>query len=115
HMGGSAQQIILRIVTDEARPLVELRKSVPLHVDAAVARALQRLPADRFASAKEFSDALANPAFATAATSRGPIAAAPTSTRPMRLAVFAIGVALAAVAAWGWLRPRPEPVFHVSI
>jgi len=33
-------------------------------VAAALAKALEKLPADRFDSARAFSDALANPAFA---------------------------------------------------
>ena len=40
------------------------RKSVPPNVAAAVAKALEKLPADRFESAKAFADALGNPAFA---------------------------------------------------
>jgi hypothetical protein len=65
HVGASAQQIIMKIVTDEARPVTELRKSVPPNVAAAVGKALEKLPADRFESAKDFGDALTNPAFAT--------------------------------------------------
>jgi len=64
HTGSSAQQIIMRIVTEEARPITELRKSVPAQVAAVVAKALEKLPADRFASAKAFAEALANPAAA---------------------------------------------------
>src|SRR3989337_1101819 len=48
HLGGSAQQIIMRIITETARPLTEIRKSVPPNVVAAVAVALEKLPADRF-------------------------------------------------------------------
>ncbi len=58
HVGSSAQQIIMKIVTDEARPITELRRSVPPYVGAAVAKALEKLPADRFASAHEFAEAL---------------------------------------------------------
>ena len=58
HTGSSAQQIIMKIVTDEARPVTELRKSVPPNVAAATAKALEKLPADRFASAAAFARAL---------------------------------------------------------
>ncbi|MGN6393639.1 MAG: protein kinase domain-containing protein [Gemmatimonadales bacterium] len=58
HVGSSAQQIIMKIVTDEARPVTELRKSVPPYVGAALAKALEKLPADRFATAHEFGEAL---------------------------------------------------------
>ena len=58
HTGSSAQQIIMKIITEPARPVTELRKSVPPHVAYAVAQALEKLPADRFESAREFADAL---------------------------------------------------------
>ena len=66
HVGSSAQQIIMKIVTEEAAPVTKLRKSVPPNVAAAVAKGLEKLPADRFESAKAFADALADPAFRTA-------------------------------------------------
>ena len=47
--------------------MTQFRKSVPPNVAAAVAKALEKLPADRFESAKAFSDALANASFTTAA------------------------------------------------
>ncbi|HEX6941948.1 MAG TPA: protein kinase [Gemmatimonadaceae bacterium] len=63
HEGGSAQQVIMRIIADTPRPVSELRKSVPPNVSAALVKALEKLPADRFDSAKEFSAALASPHF----------------------------------------------------
>ena len=63
HMGTSAQQIIMKIIAEPVRPAAELRKSVPPNVAAALAKALEKLPADRFDSARAFSDALGNPAF----------------------------------------------------
>jgi hypothetical protein len=51
HLGGSAQQIIMKIIAEDAAPVTTLRKSVPAHVAAAVAKALEKLPADRFAAA----------------------------------------------------------------
>ncbi len=65
--GPSAQAVIARVLTEDPRDITAQRRTVPPHVDAAVRRALQKLPADRFGSAAEFSAALANPAFATAA------------------------------------------------
>ena len=58
HTGNTAQAIIAKLMTEEVRPLTVLRRSVPNHVDAAVRHALQKLPADRFASAREFADCL---------------------------------------------------------
>jgi serine/threonine protein kinase len=61
HVGSSAQQIIVRIIADPVRPVGEVRKSVPGNVAAAVGKALEKLAADRFESAKAFADALADP------------------------------------------------------
>jgi eukaryotic-like serine/threonine-protein kinase len=63
HLGGSAQQIIMKIITEPARPVTELRKSVPPHVAAALAVALEKLPADRFPTAAAFAAALQNASF----------------------------------------------------
>jgi serine/threonine-protein kinase len=68
HTGSSAQQIIMKIVTDEARLVTELRKSVPPNVAAATAKALDKLPADRFATAADFARALATPEFTLPST-----------------------------------------------
>ena len=57
--GPTAQAILAQVITAEPRSLTIQRKSVPASVDAAVRTALEKLPADRFASAKEFADALA--------------------------------------------------------
>ena len=56
--GPTAQAIATKVLTDEAKPLTELRRTVPVHVAKAARRALQKLPADRFASARDFADAL---------------------------------------------------------
>jgi len=57
--GPTAQSIIARVMTEEPRPLGTQRKSVPPEVESAVFTALEKLPADRFASAAEFASALA--------------------------------------------------------
>jgi serine/threonine-protein kinase len=59
--GSGVQSVIQKLMTEEPRPLTEHRKSTPLHVDAAVAKALEKLPADRWQSASQFTEALSNP------------------------------------------------------
>jgi serine/threonine-protein kinase len=115
HSGGSAQQIIMKIITEVAAPVTQLRKSVPPNVAAALGRALEKLPADRFASAKEFGDALANASFTIASSARGSATARAEPRRVARMVPLAIGAVLLIVAAWGWFRPRPAPTLHVSI
>jgi eukaryotic-like serine/threonine-protein kinase len=65
HTGSSAQQIIMKIITEPAAPVTSVRKAVPRNVAAAVARTLEKLPADRFETAKAFADALQNPSYGT--------------------------------------------------
>ncbi len=65
HTGSSAQQIIMKIVAEEAAPVTKVRKSVPPNVVAALSQALEKVPADRFRTALEFADALGNPNFTT--------------------------------------------------
>ena len=59
--GATAQAIIARVMTEEPRSLTMQRKSIPPHVEAVVRKALEKLPADRFASAAQFIEALDNP------------------------------------------------------
>ncbi len=56
--GATVQSVFKKVLSEEPRPLVEQRRSIPLFVDAAVARALEKLPADRWQSAAQFADAL---------------------------------------------------------
>jgi serine/threonine-protein kinase len=121
HTGTSAQQIMRKIVTDEARPISELRKSVPPNVAAAAAKALEKLPADRFESARTFAAALGDPAFATPAT--GVVSGVSRAReRWYRLAVGFAAVAVVSTVAgvWGWLRPvardvdRPVVEFYLG-
>jgi Tol biopolymer transport system component/tRNA A-37 threonylcarbamoyl transferase component Bud32 len=110
HVGASAQQIIMKIVTDTARPVTELRKSVPPNVAAAVSRSLEKLPADRFDSASAFAAALENPAFTGGGTTvMGavvPRGAHGVSSRAFGGMATVAGMLLIA-AAWGWARHAP--------
>ena len=67
--GPTSQAVLARILTDEARPLTEVRKTVPPHVEAAVAKALEKLPADRFATAGDLARALDDLGYRHEATS----------------------------------------------
>lgn len=106
HTGPSAQAIILKIVSDVPRPIRELRKAVPPNVAAAVAKALEKFPADRFESAKAFADALHNPAFtAPGDTGSTPSVATKAGRRVAVPALLAVALLSIALAAWGWMRP----------
>jgi len=58
YTGSSAPEIMAKLLTMKPLPVRDTRPSVPSHVEAVVKRALEKLPADRFSTAQEFSDAL---------------------------------------------------------
>ena len=68
--GATAQAIVARVLTESPRLLRPQRKNVPPHVEAAVLTALEKLPADRFESAKAFVEALGDPGYAGSPASR---------------------------------------------
>jgi serine/threonine-protein kinase len=110
HLGGSAQQVIMKIVTETPAPVTQMRKSVPPNVAAAVAKALEKLPADRFDSARAFAEALANRTFATAASPG--IAAVHGSGRPFWrdprfIAMAAGGIVVGALLTSIFVRSKP--------
>ena len=108
HVGASAQQIIMKIVTEEAAPVTQMRKSVPANVAAALATALEKLPADRFESARAFAEALNNPSFTVGTSAGGPVATAGERRAVRRWQFVAIGAVLVALAALASTFRRPE-------
>jgi eukaryotic-like serine/threonine-protein kinase len=116
HVASSAQAVIMKIITEAARPVSDRRRSVPPNVVAAVGKALEKLPADRFETAKAFSDALVNPAFVS--TSAVPAAATRMSGVPPALFWASTVVAALSLAgfAWSWHRSEaPRSVTRLSI
>jgi tRNA A-37 threonylcarbamoyl transferase component Bud32/WD40 repeat protein len=101
--GPTAQAIIARVMTEEPRSLTLQRKSIPGHVEAAVLTALEKLPADRFATTAEFAAALTNQHAGTAHRPPGRTAAIRSPRRSSWVPWLVAGIALA-VAAWGWVR-----------
>jgi tRNA A-37 threonylcarbamoyl transferase component Bud32 len=61
--GTSAQAILGKIIQGGPVSASATRPSVPAHVDAAIQKGLEKIPADRFRSGQDFARALNNPAF----------------------------------------------------
>jgi serine/threonine-protein kinase len=57
-VASSPRAVVAKHMTDPAPPITTVRSSVPLPVAAALSTALAKTAADRFGSAKEFSEAL---------------------------------------------------------
>ena len=110
HTGNSAQQIIMKIIAEDAQPVTELRKSVPPNVAAATAKALEKLPADRFETAAQFAESLANPTFSTATIGiTQSTAGVESAWKRVSLVLAAVTLVLVVMTVWGWLRPSPPP------
>ena len=117
--GSSVQAIVAKVLTERPPSILIVRDTVPEGVETAVLRALAKLPADRFSSAKAFADALASQATAAPSTSRLTTSARHNANgKPMRrtLAIGAIAVLASIVAAVGWLRPAaPATVSRLRV
>ncbi|GJG87285.1 hypothetical protein tb265_24660 [Gemmatimonadetes bacterium T265] len=105
--GATAQAIMARHTVEQAPSVRIVRPSVPPHVEDAMLQALAKSPADRFASAMAFAEALRAP---------GPRTGSRQAVRPghvdrrrqrIRRALYSAGVLLPLVAAgaWMWLHP----------
>jgi eukaryotic-like serine/threonine-protein kinase len=109
--GPTAQAIVARVVTGTPMSLREQRPTVPVHVEAATFTALQRLPADRFATAADFATALDSPGYTSAVMgAAAPAAASHTRWRSAALAAAGIAAVALALSAWSWSRSEPAPV-----
>ena len=99
--GPTAQTVLTRRFTEEPRPLRATRPGVSVAVEQAVATALSRTPADRFASMGHFAAALEAPSGEAALGGTAPRPGASSRRRRMVLRA-ALGLLLiaAAVAAW---------------
>src|SRR5258706_9554796 len=58
HSASTTQAIIAKVLTEKPASVRTSRPNVPAHVDLAISRALEKLAADRFATAHEFAEAL---------------------------------------------------------
>ncbi|HVQ74011.1 MAG TPA: serine/threonine-protein kinase, partial [Candidatus Binatia bacterium] len=116
--GPTSQAVLARILTTEPQRVSEIRRTVPPNVDAAVARAVEKLPADRFPTAAAFRDALEDEGFrheGGAASGAGPRRSARgwrpvEKSRGMWLAFAALATAV--LLAGAFLAGRvaaPEP------
>jgi hypothetical protein len=102
--GPTAQAMIAKLMTEKPVHLRVVRSSVPEAVDAAVAKALDKTPADRFASAGDFARALEIRTVTGAGTE--PTVALPARSSRRRLWMVLAVAILAIVVAGGALVAR---------
>ncbi|MDQ3137172.1 MAG: serine/threonine-protein kinase [Gemmatimonadota bacterium] len=112
--GPSSQAIVAKVLTEQPPPLRPKRPTVPPSAEAAILTALQKLPADRWGTAKEFSDALGGPGQHHAPSAptvplRAAVAGASGRARSAALWLgWAVAGVATALAGWALLRPRPQ-------
>jgi serine/threonine-protein kinase len=97
--GANVQAIMARVMTSDAEPPSRVRKTIPPGVEAAVLQGLAKLPADRFASARDFAQALQQKGIGRHATTGAAPRVAPRTRRAMVLG--AMGMLVAALGGWG--------------
>jgi serine/threonine-protein kinase len=93
--GPTAQALVARRLAEPVRAIRPVRPTVPVAAEAALLRALERVPGDRFPDVAAFADALRNPTAPTAAST------GPSASRSRRALVA--GLVLAAIALGAWL------------
>jgi len=98
--GGSVQAIVAKVLSERPTALHTLRDTVPEHIEQAVFMALAKLPADRFASAAEFSSALGASATVNTVSGARRVAAPSRTARALRVVPWAVAAMLAAVLVW---------------
>jgi serine/threonine protein kinase/uncharacterized protein (DUF1330 family) len=109
--GPTAAAIIARRFAESPRPVRTVRSTIPVAVEGAMLRALERVPADRFASVAEFAAALRSIGTREART--------PIGRRSVAIAALSV-LAVCVASGWVFLRPRtsrrhPPPADAVSL
>jgi TolB-like protein/tetratricopeptide (TPR) repeat protein len=94
--GPTAQAVIMRVMTEDARSLSAVRSTVSAQLAAVIVQAMAKSAADRFATSAEFARALESASVTTLAV---PAAPAATARRPKWLGVGIAAIAMVAIAA----------------
>jgi serine/threonine-protein kinase len=105
--GPTAQAIIARHTLETVPSLTIIRNTVPPEIEAVLVKALAKVPADRYASAREFADALRHPETQTYLVPSPPKRRG--SRRLARWHKVALGAAAVAVVAGGYAAWRNRP------
>jgi serine/threonine-protein kinase len=114
--GPTAQSVVAKVITDKPPPVTRARPTAPIHVEYAIGKALEKLPADRFSTTAEFAEALVHPPAASliASEMRARTAAGVTTRSILRSSLvpwslFAAAVLAIAVLATRLLTSPPSP------
>jgi serine/threonine-protein kinase len=107
YLGNTAQAVLGKIIQGAAVSATAMRKSIPLNVDAAIRKGLEKLPADRFTGAHDFARALEDPNFRHGTATGVTDPAAVGRMRWIGLAGWGAAAVLTGLLAWTATRPDP--------
>ncbi len=92
--GSNVQAVIAKVIGEKPVKLSTIRDTIPANVEAAVSKALAKVPADRFESSKEFADAL------IAETPVAPVEDTPSASMRTRALRVAVPAGVAGLLVW---------------
>ncbi len=115
HSASTVQAVIAKVLTERPASVRTMRPNVPEYVAGAIASALEKLPADRIATAGEFARALEGKSVALPVAYSGGSPARAVATaqivnvglrekirEPITATLIAIVALLSIAAIWGW-------------
>lgn len=102
--GPNSQAIVAKVLTTDPTALTVKRRSIPLHVEEAVLTALEKMPADRFSSAKDLAQALQHASIQTRPGAATRVRAISRLRDPVFLGTALLATVAVALAAFGWTR-----------
>jgi eukaryotic-like serine/threonine-protein kinase len=97
--GATAHEIFAQVLSEDPLPVATRRRTVPPHVDAAVSKALEKLPADRWQTAARFADAING-------VGSGELGLYPSKSPPLWRTVLPWAVAAALLLSVVWFGSR---------
>ena len=111
--GPTVQAVVARLMSEQPRSVTAQRRSVPAYVESAVLKALEKVPADRFDSAAEFGEALADAGQHVVSTEGSLASAARGYSRSTVMAlatIAAVAIFAAVISAWKVAHQTAPPV-----
>ena len=114
--GTTAQAVLGKIIAGKPVSAMEKRPSIPANVDAAIRKALEKLPADRFTSAQDFVRALGDEGFRYGELATAGAGGAVGPWNRLTIATTTLAALFAVAFGWALLRPDPPtPVTRMSV